>query len=376
MHQRSHLVTWLGPLTAVLAIACAPAAPSAGPAAAPLPASAQAADAPAPAATAPAPAARPAPQKVKVAYTPTVASAGLFLAISHGYFAEEGLEPELVPFDSGEQALPVLATGQVEVSTLGLSAGLFGAIARGAELKIVAGNSSNEPGSSSSALLVRKELVDSGALRDLADLRGRTVAVVSQTGGLSIDVSRGLQSAGLSDADVTWQVLPFPDQLPALANGVIDVGAETEPFVARAVATGIGVRWKGADELYPYHQLTVIAYAPSFVRDEPDAAARFLAAYLRGARDFVDAFKQGRDRAGVIGVLTEYTPIKEPSLFEQMVPSGIDPDGNLNLEGLEYDQGWYLERGYLREKIDLGRLVDFRYREAALQRLGRYAPRP
>src|SRR5207248_5674658 len=147
MHQRSHLVAWLGPLVALPIIACTPAAPAAGPAGAARPATAQATDAPAPAAAA---AATQAPQKVRVAYTPTVANAGLFLAISHGYFAEEGLEPELLPFDSGEQALPVLATGQVEVSTLGLSAGLFGAIARGAELKIVAGNSSNEPGYSSS----------------------------------------------------------------------------------------------------------------------------------------------------------------------------------------------------------------------------------
>src|SRR4051794_27156886 len=319
MHKRSHVVAWLGPLLAFCTMACAPAAPSAGPASTARPGNAQAADAPAPTATAAA-AVRPAPRKVRVAYTPTVPSAGLFLGISHGYFAEEDLEPELVPFDSGEQALPVLATGQVEASTLGLSAGLFGAIARGADLKIVAGNTSNEPGYSSSAFLVRKELVDSGAVRELADLRGRTVAVNSQTGGLAIDVSRGLQSVGLSDADVTWQVLPFPDQVPALANGVIDVGAQTEPFVARAVATGIGVRWKGMDEVYPYHQLTVIAYAPTFVRDEPDTATRFLVAYLRGARDFVDAFKQGRNRAGLIGVLGEYTTIKEPSLFEQMVP--------------------------------------------------------
>jgi ABC-type amino acid transport substrate-binding protein len=56
--------------------------------------------------------------KVRVAYTPTVPNAGLFLGISHGYFAQEGLELELVSFDSGEQALPALATGQVEAVLL------------------------------------------------------------------------------------------------------------------------------------------------------------------------------------------------------------------------------------------------------------------
>src|SRR5579884_446841 len=92
--------------------------------------------------------------------------------------------------------------------------------------------------------------------------------------------------------------------------------------------------------------------------------------------DYVDAVKHGRDRIGVFTVLAEYTPIKDLSVYEAIVPSGIDPDGELNLESMEYDQEWYLARGYLRERVDLGRVVDLRYRDAALQRLGRYTPRP
>ena len=80
--------------------------------------------------------------------------------------------------------------------------------------------------------------------------------------------------------------------------------------------------------------------------------------------------------AGVFQVLAEYTPIKDLSVYEQIVPSGIDPDGALNQESMEYDQDWYLARDYLHEKIELGRLVDLRYREAALQQLGPYTPRP
>ena len=100
-----------------------------------------------------------------------------------------------------------------------------------------------------------------------------------------------------------------------------------------------------------------------------------MVAYLRGARDFVDAFRHNRDRAGVIQVLIENTPIKDPVLYDLMVPSGIDPDGNLNVESMEFDQDWYLARGYIRERIELSRVVDMRFRDAALQRIGRYVPR-
>ncbi len=318
----------------------------------------------------------PARTQLKVGYIASTISAGLFLGESRGYFAEEGLELELEPFDAGERMIPLLATDQIAVAAGGLSAGLYGALARGAELRVIAGMTTNEPGYSSTAIVVRKDLMDSGAIRDLADLRDRSVGLIAPTSSLAIDMSRALQSVGLSDTDVSWVLLPFPDQALALANGAIEVSILTEPFVATAVQTGIGVRWKGMDELYPHHQLTVLMYAPGFARDQPAAAERFLAAYLRGARDFVDAVKHGRDRSGVFRVLAEYTPIKDLSMYEHIVPSGIDPDGRLNRESMEADQDWYLARGYIREKIDLSRVIDLSYREAALQRIGRYTPRP
>jgi NitT/TauT family transport system substrate-binding protein len=323
-----------------------------------------------------APAAAGAPLKLKVGLVPGTPSAGVYLAIARGYFAEEGLEVELEPFDAGERSIPALATGQIEISASGLSAGLYGAIARGAELKAVAGMTTNEPGYSSSAAVVRKDLADAGAIREVPDLRGRTGGMIAPSTSFAIAAGRALRAAGLTDDDVNWTILSFPDQVSALANGAIDVGFITEPFVARAVQTGIGVRWKGMDEFFPNQQLTVVMYNPDFVREHPDAARRWLVAYLRGARDFVDAFKHGRDKAGVIRVLIENTPIKDPALYEVMVPSGIDPDGAINLESMDYDQDWYLSRGFVREKIDLGRVVDLSYRDAALQQIGRYQPRP
>ena len=307
---------------------------------------------------------------------PGTPSAGIYLALAHGYFAEEGLDVETEPFDAGERAIPALATGQIEISGSGLSAGLYGAIARGSDLRVVAGMTTNAPGYSSSAAVVRKDLYDAGAIREVPDLRGRTAALIAPSTSFAIDAGRALRGAGLDDDVVNWTILSFADQIPALANGAIDVGFITEPFVARAVQTGVGVRWKGMDEFFPNHQLTVVMYNPDFARDHPDAARRWLAAYLRGARDFTDAFKHGRDKAGVVRVLIESTPIKDAALYDAMVPSGIDPDGALNQESMEYDQDWYLSRGYVREKIDLSRVVDLSYREAALQQIGRYQPRP
>jgi NitT/TauT family transport system substrate-binding protein len=357
---------------AVLLLACTGGAAPPAPAVAPT-ARVPAAVAAAPATTVPA---SPAPTRLKIGYIPSAICSGIYLALDRGYFAEEGLELDMETFDAGERMIPSLATNQMVIGAGGLSAGLFGALSRGANLKVVAGLTTHEPGFASTGIVIRKDLYDSGAIRSFADMRGRTLGLIAPSSGLAIDMSRAFQEAGMSDADVNWETLSFPDQVPALANGAIDVSILTEPFVARVVQSGIGVRWKGMDEVYPYHQASVLMYAPDFPREQPEAAVRFLAAYLRGARDFTDAVKHGRDRAGVFRVLAEYTPIKDLSLYEIMVPSGIDPDGALNLDSMNYDQDWYLARGYVREKLDLAAVVDLGYRDAALQRVGRYVPRP
>lgn len=359
----------LGGLALLVATACAPASsPASG--------SARPPSAPAsPAATAAAtPTVAAAPVALKVGHTAAVPWAGIYLALARGYFAEEGLAIELEQFASGEQQIPALATDQIQASGLGLSAGLFSAVARGVQVTVVAGVSFNEPGFSSSALVVRRDLLDSGAVRTLADLQGRTVATLAQTASNSIALSRALQAVGLTDQDVNLVAMPGPDQVQALANGAIDAALPTEPFVARAVQLGVGVRWKGMDELYPWQMLTTIGYSPAFIREQPDAARRFLVAYLRGARDYNDAFHYGRDRQAVVQVLAEFTPIKDLALYDLMTPSGINPNGDINWESLQFDQEWYLARGYLRERVELTQVVDPRYREAALQRLGPYRP--
>jgi NitT/TauT family transport system substrate-binding protein len=104
----------------------------------------------------------------------------------------------------------------------------------------------------------------------------------------------------------------------------------------------------------------------------PDVGQRFLVAYLRGARDYNTGFRHGVGRAEVVQILTNYTTVKDPALYDRMGMSGIDPDGKINLANLADQAAYYAEMGVLPEGIDLRTLIDERFREAALQRLGPY----
>src|SRR5689334_5315931 len=121
------------------------------------------------AATGAAPAAAPSgplnpPAAVKFADLPATSNAGVYIALDRGYFREEGLDVTLENFSSCEAAIPPLATNQLDVAGCGVNAGMFSAIGRGLPLKFVSGVSRNGD-YSSSALVVRKELIDSGRVK-------------------------------------------------------------------------------------------------------------------------------------------------------------------------------------------------------------------
>ena len=101
---------------------------------------------------------------------------GFFIADKRGYFRDEGIDVRFVAFDSAARMVAPLGTGQLDVGGGALTAGLFNAIARGIEIRIVADKGSTPPGYGYQPLLVRRDLVTSGHFKLLSDLKGLKVA--------------------------------------------------------------------------------------------------------------------------------------------------------------------------------------------------------
>jgi NitT/TauT family transport system substrate-binding protein len=75
-----------------------------------------------------------------------------------------------------------------------------------------------------------------------------------------------------------------------------------------------------------------------------------------------------------VDILVKHTNLKDPALYEQIVPPGLNPDGAIGLQSLQDDVTWYRQKGVVQEDLDLGRVVDNQYVEYALQQLGKYQP--
>src|SRR5690349_348754 len=164
-------------LIALLFTACQAPPASRGGASAPAAGAAPAAPASgAPAAQAPAATDAPAPGPLEVIRVGTVASAGdanFYWAQERGYLREEGLDLDTQVFNGAQVMIPPLGADQLDVGGGGPGPGLFNAILRGVSVRIVADRSRAVPNVRNQCVAVRKPLLDSGAIRGFADLRGR-----------------------------------------------------------------------------------------------------------------------------------------------------------------------------------------------------------
>src|SRR2546422_11139893 len=78
------------------------------------------------------------PSTLRVGVVASVSDAGFFVPVERGYFAEQGLAVEFVPFRSAADMIAPLGVGQLDIGGGAGGAGLFKRLARGIDLRIVA----------------------------------------------------------------------------------------------------------------------------------------------------------------------------------------------------------------------------------------------
>lgn len=311
--------------------------------------------------------------EVPVGISPVMSSAAMFIAQEKGYFAEQGIKVVINPFQaSGAKMVPFLATGQLLVAGGNVNAGMYNAIANDIPIRIVSDKGTVTPGHGYLALLVRKDHVDSGRYKSFADLKGMKMAVTAKGVSQEIVTEMYLQKAGLSLSDIKLVNLAYADINIALANKAIDASVQIEPHVAAAVANKIAVRVAGDDEIYPNQQSAVIYYSPVFMEKYPEQASGFMRAYVKGLRDYNDAFEKGLGKDEVIAILVKHTKMKDERIYREVVPVGLNPDGMVNMLSLKQDASWYHARGYVKQLPDIDTIVDLSYARQAVRELGPY----
>src|SRR3954467_5467317 len=136
---------------------------------------------------------------LRIGEGPFITGGGFLVAKEKGYFKKVGIEIELKSFIDGQQAVPSLISGELDMTFMTANASLFNSVARGAPLVIILDRGNNKVGRGYSVINVSKEMSDAGvkSLTDMAKLKGKKIGV-SGTGSINQYMfSLALQKAGL-----------------------------------------------------------------------------------------------------------------------------------------------------------------------------------
>jgi NitT/TauT family transport system substrate-binding protein len=290
---------------------------------------------------------------------PIFISAPMFIAQDKGYFTQAGVEVEMATLWVASELIAAMAAGELDGSAGGFGPAQMNAVNQGIlDVRLIAPLHSEKP-PVATPLVVRKALWDDGSVRSVADLKGRKVAINSKGSAVEYWFYAALATGGLTPDDVDMVVLPFADAIIAMENGAIDVALIGEPDVTRAELDGTIVRL--AEDFVDDIQVTAVYFKTAFLNENRAAMERFLAAYLRGARDLEGAGYRAPEN---VAILAKYTRTPADLIAVARTPYH-DPDGRVHVEDFQQLQDFFVQQGVVRTPIDINAVVDPSYAEAA-----------
>src|SRR5262245_16179152 len=180
--------------------------------------------------------------KVIAGNVPSFVYAGFYVGIDRGYFAERGLEVELVLTRGGDTAFQI-AGNTLEFAGGSPDSAFFNGLKRGLPLMAISSLALNGPADTNTPFMLRKALADSGKVKSVADLKGLKVANLAPGGITEYLTALALKTGGLAIKDVDYITpMGFGQMADALKTSTIDAAILAEPFATLAEKSGNAVR--------------------------------------------------------------------------------------------------------------------------------------
>jgi NitT/TauT family transport system substrate-binding protein len=290
---------------------------------------------------------------------------GVPVAIARGYFAVQGIEPEMVIFNSAQPISVGVASGDIDFGVSGMSAGFYNLAAQG-QLRFLASSSRDMPGFFSLVAVVGDKAWQAG-LKSPKDLPGHDIGVTQIGTALHYGIGMIANKYGFPMSAVTVKPLQSnPNVMSALLGGTIAAAVLPVSPVLPAISKGeIHVlAWMG--DVSRSSSGAALFTSTKTANGRGDLVRRFLIAYRQGLKDFHDAFADQNDqrRDGVLApavlkIMADFTNVT-PEQFDRTAPFA-DPQGRLDPVDIDAQIAWYKSQGLLKADVRAKDIVDTRY---------------
>lgn len=220
--------------------------------------------------------AQTAPTKINISLQPALYSMfPIFLANEKGWWKEVGLEPSFSSFPAGPPQIAAAAAKTWDVGATGSAPGVLGA----ARFDIKTIGLTNDE-SATNTLMARPQDAKEIRANPAAALKGKQVLITVNT---TVDyvLQNCLKKWGMQRGDVSVVNLAQPQIISAMSSGegklmglwAPNIYTVEERLGAEAICSG-----KDAGAIVPSN----IIVRGDYLKDNPDAVARYLAVFLRG----------------------------------------------------------------------------------------------
>src|SRR5688572_18467770 len=124
--------------------------------------------------------------KIRIGEGPFITGGAFYVARDKGYFQKLDLDIEVKIFMDGALSVPSMVAGELDITSVTPSAGLYNAIARGAQMVVILDRGNNKAGNAYTVTSVTQALYDEGlkSPAEFGRLKGKRIGV-SANGGIN-----------------------------------------------------------------------------------------------------------------------------------------------------------------------------------------------
>lgn len=304
-------------------------------------------------------------EHIKLGLVRVANSGATYIAVEKGYFAAEGLDPEIIFFEGGAVPISIaVVSGDIDVGETATSASLFALSGQGA-LKIIGGETREAKTFHNFALAASNKGYEAG-LKSYTDLPGHSLAIPQIGSSAHYRLSLLADKFGFDVKSV--RLLPvqsIPNVISSIkggqADGTINAATQLVPMIDNGEAKLIG--WLSDEVRY---QSAITFVSTKTANERRDMVVRFLRALRKGLRDYHDAFTgPGELRAdqptaaATLAIISKYTG-ETPERMKVSI-AYAPADGGLDFADIARQIAWFKTQGLLKGQVDSDGVIDRRY---------------
>ena len=193
-------------------------------------------------------------------------------AQQQGFFKQEGIEADIVVYDGSDKILTDLKSGLNQIGISSIESVIQDAYS-GGPMRLVAGSAQRPP----------HFIIAQSDIKTLAQLRGKTIGVVSMTEGTTFFIKDIAKAGGFALADVKVEAVGgSPTRARLLKERTIDAGLQPYPLSYEAERDGFSNLGPIAN-LVPDYQFTSVIVDDAWAKQNRIVLTGFLRALRKGA---------------------------------------------------------------------------------------------